>query len=126
MLFFDFFRDHPDLIHLTSEQDLLRPGDENGYMYVLLDGHMTLTNEGGDVEALGPGDFFGEAALLDPGPSTVAVAALSDCTLARISRERFLFLVQNAPGFAVEVIRVMSRRLRGVPVDPACPPMQTP
>ncbi|MCB1895940.1 MAG: Crp/Fnr family transcriptional regulator [Rhodocyclaceae bacterium] len=117
MLSFDLFRHEPDLVHLAIGETLLRPGDTNDVMYVLLDGHIELSRGGDDVESLGPGDFFGEDALLEPGPCSLVTTALSECTLARISRDRVLFLVRNSPGFAIDVIRVMARRLRG-PVLP--------
>ncbi|MCB1906290.1 MAG: Crp/Fnr family transcriptional regulator [Rhodocyclaceae bacterium] len=116
MLFFDFFRDDPDLVYLAVDQQLLERDDDNAFMYVLLDGHMALCHGDGHVESLGPGDFFGEEALLAPGPSLVAATAQSTCTLARISHERFLFLVRSSPGFAIDVLRVMSRRLRSRPI----------
>ena len=117
MLSFDLFRHEPDLVHLAIGETLLRPGDTNDVMYVLLDGHIELSRGGDDVESLGAGDFFGEDALLEPGPCSLVTTALSECTLARISRDRVLFLVRNSPGFAIDVIRVMARRLRG-PVLP--------
>jgi CRP-like cAMP-binding protein len=51
-------------------------------------------------------------ALIDHGPRSATVTASTDCTLAEIDEKRFLFLVQQTPIFALNVMRTLSHRLR--------------
>lgn len=62
------------------------------------------------VEAHG---IFGEMALVDKEPRSASAVALTDVTLAAISERQFLFLVEETPFFAIKVMRVLARRLRG-------------
>src|SRR5207248_1550843 len=62
---------------LTFEpgQVLVREGTRGREVFVLVDGKATVTRGGVDVAELGPGDYFGELAVLDPGPRDATVAA---------------------------------------------------
>jgi CRP/FNR family cyclic AMP-dependent transcriptional regulator len=51
-------------------------------------------------------------ALIDDSPRSATVVAKSDVQLVPISRERFMFLVQNTPFFAIEVMQALVGRLR--------------
>jgi CRP/FNR family cyclic AMP-dependent transcriptional regulator len=51
-------------------------------------------------------------ALIDNAPRSVTVIAASDAKLVPVSEKQFLFLISNTPYFALNVIRVMARRLR--------------
>ena len=51
-------------------------------------------------------------ALVDNSPRSATAVALEETTLAMIDRHRFLFLVQETPMFALEVMSVMADRLR--------------
>ncbi|HSS14161.1 MAG TPA: cyclic nucleotide-binding domain-containing protein, partial [Rhizomicrobium sp.] len=63
-------------------------------------------------EQLAPGGLVGEMALIDHAARAATVTALTNCTLAPIDEKRFLFLTQQTPSFALNVMRVLSQRLR--------------
>jgi CRP/FNR family transcriptional regulator, cyclic AMP receptor protein len=81
-------------------------------MYVVLDGSVLLSANGRTVETLGPGGIMGEMALIDQGPRAATAVAESACRLARIPEKRFLFMVRETPHFALQIMRVMTDRLR--------------
>jgi CRP-like cAMP-binding protein len=64
------------------------------------------------VETLGPGGVMGEMALVERAPRIATATALSDCKLAVIPEKRFLFMVQQTPHFALQLLRVVVERLR--------------
>ena len=68
----------------------------------------------GIIEAEPLRDFIilGELALVDPAPRSATAVAGPDCTLVRVDREAFDDLVRRVPGLALEVMKVMARRLR--------------
>src|SRR3989442_11089982 len=81
-------------------------------MYVLLEGQVEITIDSQVLETLGPGEPFGEMALIDQSPRTATAIAKTPCKLAVIPEKRFLFMVQTTPHFALLIMKVMADRLR--------------
>ena len=71
---------------------------------VILDGTATVTIGGEQVATLGPGDSFGEVALLSRGPRTATVEATSDMTLEVVSARDFNQLVEDVPQLARKLL----------------------
>lgn len=88
-------------------------GDPGDAMYVIIDGTVELLGDDGSVFAtLGTGEMFGELALIDDEPRSLAAVAKTETTLAAVDERQFLFLVNQTPMFALEVMRIMAERLR--------------
>jgi CRP-like cAMP-binding protein len=51
-------------------------------------------------------------ALIDQAPRTATAVAKTECKLAVIPERRFLFMVQQTPHFALQIMKVMADRLR--------------
>jgi len=81
-------------------------------MYVVLEGEVDLAIGPSVVETLGPGEPFGEMALIDQAPRVATATAKSRCMLAVIPEKRFLFMIQTTPHFALQIMKVMADRLR--------------
>jgi CRP/FNR family transcriptional regulator, cyclic AMP receptor protein len=81
-------------------------------MFVVLEGEVALTIGQNVVETLGAGEPFGEMALIDQAPRVATATAKTACKLAVIPEKRFLFMVQTAPHFALQIMKVMADRLR--------------
>jgi len=86
--------------------------DMGSEMYVILEGEVELQIGDHVVETLGPGEPFGEMALIDQSPRTGTAVAKTACKLAVIPEKRFLFMVQTTPHFALQIMKVMADRLR--------------
>jgi CRP-like cAMP-binding protein len=86
--------------------------DMGAEMYVVLEGEVELAIGANVIESLGPGEPFGEMALIDQAPRVATATAKTACKLAVIPERRFLFLVQTAPEFALQIMKVMADRLR--------------
>ena len=112
MLFFDLFRKAPNLVTVASGEPLCTEGEEGAVMFVLLSGTAEIRSGACVLEELGAGSIVGEMGVIEPGPRSATVRALTDCTFAVIDRERFDFLVRDTPQFAVDVMTVMARRMR--------------
>ena len=63
---------------------------------------------------LGPGDFFGEMALLDGGLRTASVVAETELTTIRIERGAFRKLLKAEPDLAIKLLEGMAVRMRGL------------
>ena len=93
-------------------ETIFRTWDMGSEMFVVLEGEVELTIGSQVLETLGPGEPFGEMALIDQSPRTATAIAKTPCKLAVIPERRFLFMVQTKPQFALQIMKVMADRLR--------------
>jgi CRP-like cAMP-binding protein len=83
-------------------------------MYVVRSGEVAIRVGGRTVETVAAGGIVGEMALLDNAPRSAAAVAVNRCEVVAIDQKQFLFLVQQTPFFALEVMRIMASRLRAM------------
>ena len=90
-------------------------GEPGNVMYAIICGEVEMWVDGKIVETIKPGDVFGCGVLvhLDHKRDSTAICK-TECTLAFLDREHFLFAVEQTPMFALEVMRSYSDRLRYV------------
>ena len=99
-------------VQVAAGTVVIREGDEGDRFYVLSDGEAEVTTGGRSVARLGPGDYFGEIALLRDVPRTATVTAVTDCRLLALTREIFLGGVTGSvPSFQTADTEI-DRRLR--------------
>jgi CRP/FNR family cyclic AMP-dependent transcriptional regulator len=91
---------------------IFREGDAATKMYIVREGEVELRRGSEVLELLGPGSIVGEMALIDPAPRSATVVAKGEAKLVAVDEATFRQLVQKVPGFALEVLRVVVRRLR--------------
>jgi CRP-like cAMP-binding protein len=83
-------------------------------MFIVLDGTVTVELPGTTRE-LGPGDFFGELALLvDESRRIARVRAAGPVRLLTLPRAEALALLESEPSVTLAVLRELARRLAGV------------
>lgn len=108
----ELFHHETELQALPAGQVLFKQGEPGGLMYVLMSGTAEITVHNRVVETAGAGTILGEMAMIDDAPRSATVMAKSDCKVLAIERERFNFLIQQTPNFALYVMRVIAERLR--------------
>jgi uncharacterized membrane protein len=96
---------------------LFRAGDAGDSMYLIEDGKVQISMRSSDGEdlilaVLGPGDFFGEMALIDGKSRSAAATVVEHSRLAMLSRQHFLSFLSTSPNVAVEMLTALTRRLR--------------
>jgi len=97
--------------HAEEGRVLALEGDPGAGMFILCEGTIAVELRSGSLE-LGPGDFFGELALLvDDGARVARVRAMTPVRCVSIPREEFLTLVETEPSFALHMLRELARRL---------------
>jgi CRP-like cAMP-binding protein len=101
---------------------LVGEGDEGDFFYVVASGEIEVSKGGRHLATLGPGEYFGEIALLHDAPRSATCVAATDCELYTLERERFVSAVSGHALSAAEAESVASRRLADVAsLDPAAP-----
>jgi hypothetical protein len=98
-------------LHVPAGTDVIREGDQGDNFYVIESGRMTLLDRGRDFHDLGPGDSFGEIALLRSIPRTVTVRATEDADLAVVTGQRFVAAVNGFSATTSAAEQVIGRRL---------------
>ncbi|HEY9737901.1 MAG TPA: cyclic nucleotide-binding domain-containing protein [Trichocoleus sp.] len=92
---------------------IFKQGETGEVMYGILEGEVELWVNDKVAEVIRAGDVFGEGALVQDERNRASTAiARTSCRLVFVDRERFLFLIQETPLFALQIIRSFSTRLR--------------
>jgi CRP-like cAMP-binding protein len=112
-LFLNLFR-NAETVSFSAGQAIFS-AEEKGpamHMYVIIEGEVEILIGTKRLELLGPGEIFGEMALIDDGPRSAAAVAATDSRMAAVNRRRFEFMVQEKPFFALAVMQILANRLR--------------
>jgi CRP-like cAMP-binding protein len=114
-------------VHVLAGQAVFRQGDPADRFYVIEKGAADVIGDGRLVTTLGPGDGFGEIALLRRVPRTAMVRAATDLELQALTCNRFLPVVTGFPPSAREAgtsVEEMLDRFRpsGPADDQSAPP----
>lgn len=98
---------------LASGEVIFREGEKGHLMYGIIEGEVEMLIHGKVIEVIQQGDVFGQGSLVHEDYLRASTAvAKTDCKLACLDREHFLFAVQQTPMFALEVMRSYSDRHR--------------
>ena len=96
---------------------IINEGDEASTFFIIITGAIKvfLSNEEGKeiiINAQGPGDHFGELALLDGAPRSASVITTEKSTIGVISKEDFHNVLSRNTDLALNLIRELTRRVR--------------
>jgi CRP-like cAMP-binding protein len=106
------FRNAQETVKVPAGEVIFNEGDTGNEMYGIVEGEVELRTATRSIARLGPDDVFGEMALIDSSPRMATATATTDTVLAMIDKHRFLFLVQETPMFALQVMSSMAERFR--------------
>ena len=100
-----------------TREVVLRKGDPAMQMYVIAKGRLKAITAGAEgrqaaLSIMGPGEVFGEVALLDGEPRSATIRALEPCELIILNRNEFYHFLERNPSAAIGLLQVLARRLR--------------
>jgi CRP-like cAMP-binding protein len=95
----------------TEGRTLARQGDRGREFIVLVEGTAVVERDGRRIASLGPGDFFGEMALLADQPRMADVVTSSDCRALVITDRAFAGLLRDDPAFQSKILAVVAARV---------------
>ena len=105
---------------LTEEVDvpagkvLIRQGELGDDLMIIASGAVSVERDGTKVNRLGPGEFFGEIAVIDRGPRTATVTSETPCRLLVVNHRDFHALMDEFPDVAAQVLATLAHRLRSL------------
>lgn len=108
----EIFRTVDEVERFAPGDVIFSAGDQGACMFVVREGTVTIEAEGLPLEEVGPGGIFGELALIDASNRSATATAATACELVALDERAFLFHVSQTPFFALNVMRVLSGRLR--------------
>lgn len=123
---FEIFRTVDDVARFAAGDVIFSTGDAGECMYVVREGTVTIEADGMPVEQVEPGGIFGELALIDSAARSATATATTECELVALDERAFLFHVSQTPFFALNVMRVLSERLRRASAETAAPALSSP
>ena len=100
-----------DEIDLRTGKVLTTQGAPGREFFVLLDGTVDVVRDGERISTLGPGDFFGELALVSNIPRTATVTATSPIRALVVVDRDFRRLLKEDSTIAVKVLGAMAERM---------------
>lgn len=105
------------LVKISKDKIIFGKGDLGNEMYIVLNGVVNIftgeySKEIPPLAVLKSGDFFGEMALLEDLPRSTTAIAQEDCIFLVIEKANFEKAIKKDPGFAINIMKSLSNRLR--------------
>ena len=95
-------------VHVDPGMELIALGARLEHLYFVLDGRLAIvTPKGERLRMLESGEVIGEMSLVDPAPTSVSVAAVTEATLLRIPDARLREKLASDMGFAARFYRAL-------------------
>ena len=107
-------------VHFAPGEVIFRQGDEGDFLYSIIDGQVEVVREEPEgkeqvIRQLGPGEYFGEMALIRHSPRTATVRALTAVNAVVLSQADFMALYMYLPDLHRSIEKVVQQR----PVTPS-------
>lgn len=100
-----------DEVDLPEGRLLTREGQRGREFFVLVSGTARVTRKGRTIATLGPGDWFGEIAILTHVPRTATVTTTSPVQVLVLTDRAFKRVVESMPRIALKVLASVGERL---------------
>ena len=106
-----------DEVHFDAGYTIITEGQEGRAMYIIVSGQVSVHLSGQQVAQFQPGDCFGEMSVFDAEPRSASVTTLAPCDCLVLTQQQLYDAIDETPGIAVNIIRLLSRRIRELNQD---------
>ena len=97
----------------AKDETVIMEGSGGAAFFLIDSGEARVTRKGVELATLGPGDYFGEIALIDGGPRSATVTAITDLVCYGLTFWEFRPLVERNGSIGWKLLQVLAKRLRG-------------
>lgn len=102
---------------VRTAETLTLEGEAGRDFMIVIEGEVEVRAHDQLIATLGPGDYFGEIALLEHGPRTATVTATTPIVVEVIGRSGFELALADVPGLSDSLHEAMDRRLKELAKD---------
>ena len=106
------FENSTDFVTLPPGHVVFNVGDAGNHMYAVVGGAVDIVVRGQVIETIEAGGIFGEMALIEDQPRSASAIVKAEAKLVSVDRNRFLFMVQQTPFFSLQLLGIVTARLR--------------
>lgn len=99
-------------LSFPTKHAIFTQGQEGRALYIVVSGQVRVHIGDRDLAQLGPGTCFGEMSLFDAEPRSASVSTLASCECLVLTQQQLYEAIEETPGIAVNIIRLLSRRIR--------------
>ena len=110
---------HAEIVDLEAGTEMTVEGEPGDSFFVILDGEATVRRGGSEVRHLGPGTWFGELALLDPGPRSATVVAEEPVRVAVLGARMFRIILRELPAISERLLAALARQIKETETSPS-------
>jgi CRP-like cAMP-binding protein len=100
-----------DEIDFRPGRTLIEEGSSGREFFVLVDGSVDVRRKGRKIDALGPGDYFGEVALITDRPRNATITTTSHVRALVLTKQRFRQLIGQNPTLSLKVLNAVGDRV---------------
>lgn len=107
-------------LDFPAGRTLCEQGRSGGDFFIIVAGKAEVRRDGKKVRTMGPGEFFGEIALIDNGPRSATVASTTPMRCLVLGPSQFQDVLYQQADIAVKVLYAVTKRLRAtgaIPTD---------
>lgn len=101
-----------DELSFPAKHTIFTQGQEGRSLYILVSGHVRVHLGDRELARLDTGACFGEMSVFDAEPRSASVTTIEPCECLMLTQQQLYEAIEETPGIAVNVIRLLSRRIR--------------
>jgi CRP-like cAMP-binding protein len=99
-------------------ENIVTQGDPSARLYVIIEGTADVFVHGAKVDTVGPGDYFGEIAVIDEQPRAATVTATSPISALSLANFNVKRLLRTMPDIGFKMLRKACERIRSLESEP--------
>ncbi len=101
-----------DELSFPAKHTIFTEGQEGRSLYIVVSGKVRVHIGNRDLAKLEQGTCFGEMSLFDAEPRSASVSTLEPCECLVLTQQQLYDAIDETPGIAINIIRLLSRRIR--------------
>ncbi len=106
-------------VSFSEDQIVIREGDPGDTLYLITEGEVAVDKRQADgsqieLDRMTAGNYFGEMALFEDIPRTATIRTVKPCRMLMLHKLEFKEMVREYPQIALEICKVLSRRIRNL------------